>query len=87
MILRNSAWSRIHLAFMAFFLSFGLFAGNALSQTIVGRITDLEGQLFLYVPAENNWVPTVRDAPFGLSDAVYTNPDSRAEIVMMTALA
>ncbi len=82
MILRTLLRSRDRLAFLAGLFVVGLLAGNAQAQTVVGRITDVEGQLYLFVQAQNNWVPTVKDAPFGLSDSLYTNPDSRAEIVM-----
>lgn len=48
---------------------------------VVGRLTDIEGgQLLRYVPAEKDWVVTVKDTPFGLSDTLYADPDTKAEI-------
>ena len=35
---------------------------------VVGRIYHVEGDLFRYVPEENDWVAVVRDAPFGAED-------------------
>lgn len=50
---------------------------------IVGRISDIEGgQLLRYVPADHNWVVTVKDAPFGLNDALYAGDDTKAEFLM-----
>ncbi len=47
--------------------------------TLVGRITYIEGQLLRYVFAEKDWVATVKDAPFGLDDALYSNEAGKAE--------
>ncbi len=49
---------------------------------LVGRISDVEGQLLRYVPSEKDWVATVKDAPFGLDDALYSDQDSKAEFIM-----
>jgi hypothetical protein len=38
----------------------------------VGRISHVEGQLWRYVPEEDDWVATVQDAPFG-SDGYQEN--------------
>ena len=46
---------------------------------IVGRITYIDGQLLRYVYDERDWVATVKDAPFGLDDAVYSSDTGRAE--------
>ncbi len=46
---------------------------------LVGRITSIEGQLLRYVFAEKDWVATVKDAPFGLDDALYSNEEGKAE--------
>ncbi|MCE5333357.1 MAG: FecR domain-containing protein [Desulfobacteraceae bacterium] len=46
---------------------------------LVGRITFIDGQLLRYVYAEQDWVATVKDAPFGLEDAVYSNDTGKAE--------
>ena len=49
---------------------------------LVGHITQVEGQLLRYVPEEQDWVATVKDAPFGLDDTLYTTKNSRAEIIL-----
>ncbi len=50
---------------------------------IVGRVSDIEGgQLLRYVPEDRNWVVTVKDAPFGLNDALYAGDDTKAEFLM-----
>jgi hypothetical protein len=35
-----------------------------------------------YVPDEKDWAATVKDAPFGIDDALYSGKDGRAEIIM-----
>jgi hypothetical protein len=49
---------------------------------LVGRITYIEGEILRYVPDEEDWVVTVADAPFGLEDALYSDEDARAELIM-----
>ena len=49
---------------------------------LVGRIAYIEGELLRYVPDEEDWVATVKDAPFGLNDTLYSDRDARAEIIM-----
>ncbi len=46
---------------------------------LVGRITFIDGQLLRYVYDEKDWVATVKDAPFGLEDAVYSSDTGKAE--------
>lgn len=46
---------------------------------LVGRITFIEGQLLRYVPDVQDWVATVKDAPFGMQDAVYSSDTGKAE--------
>jgi len=48
----------------------------------VGRITHITGKLLRYVPEEKDWVVTVKDAPFGLNDALYSDRSGKAEFVM-----
>ena len=59
----------------------GVFAQEKPSESpvLVGRITFIEGQLLRYVYAEKDWVATVKDAPFGLDDALYSNDIGKAE--------
>jgi len=49
---------------------------------LVGHISHVEGQLLRYVSEENDWVATVKDAPFGLDDALYSDEDSKAEFLI-----
>ena len=49
---------------------------------LVGHIDHVEGQLLRYVPETKDWVATVKDAPFGLEDALYADKNTRAEIIM-----
>ncbi len=51
---------------------------------MVGRVAHVEGQLLRFVPEEKDWVATVRDAPFGLDDSLYSEGKSRAELIMPT---
>ncbi len=54
-------------------------AGNPEGSVLVGRITFIDGQLLRYVYDEKDWVATVKDAPFGLEDAVYSSDTGKAE--------
>ncbi|MCL2341242.1 MAG: hypothetical protein FWC49_06005, partial [Proteobacteria bacterium] len=50
---------------------------------LVGRIAHLEGgKLLRYVPENQDWVATVKDAPFGLEDAMYAENGVKAESIM-----
>jgi hypothetical protein len=49
---------------------------------LVGHIDHVEGQLLRYVPETKDWVATVKDAPFGLEDALFADKNTRAEIIM-----
>jgi hypothetical protein len=49
---------------------------------VVGRIFYIEGDLLRYVPAEKDWVATVRDAPFGTEDALFSGSGGMAELVV-----
>ncbi|MFQ5843347.1 MAG: FecR domain-containing protein, partial [Thermodesulfobacteriota bacterium] len=48
----------------------------------MGRISHVEGNVSRYVPEEDDWVATVKDAPFGVNDAIYSDRGGRAEIMM-----
>ncbi|MEW6077862.1 MAG: DUF6600 domain-containing protein [Thermodesulfobacteriota bacterium] len=48
---------------------------------VVGRISYIAGELLRYVPEQNDWVATVEDAPFGLSDILYSGDNTRAESI------
>ncbi|HOI94688.1 MAG TPA: hypothetical protein PK250_08285, partial [Syntrophobacter fumaroxidans] len=49
---------------------------------MVGRISHVEGELLRYVPDDQDWVATVKDAPFGLDDALYSSEDGKGEFIM-----
>ncbi len=48
---------------------------------LIGKVSAMEGQLLRYVPQVQDWVPTVKDTPFGLDDALSSGSNSRAEII------
>lgn len=56
-------------------------AANAPAVT-VGRVYAIQGDLLRYVPAENDWVAAVRDAPFRTGDTLYSGDNSMAEFVV-----
>ena len=49
---------------------------------LVGRVSVLEGEMLRYVHEQKDWVPTVKDSPFGREDALYLGENSRAEFLM-----
>jgi hypothetical protein len=49
---------------------------------LVGRISHIEGQLSRYDPDGNDWVALVKDAPCGVDDLLYSDSESRAELIM-----
>jgi hypothetical protein len=49
---------------------------------LVGRISHVEGQLLRYVPDENEWVATVKDAPFYTDDLLHSDEKAKAEFIM-----
>lgn len=51
-------------------------------RVVVGRISQVDGDLLRYVPAENDWVAVVRDAPFGTEDTLYSGEGGRAELAV-----
>jgi hypothetical protein len=48
---------------------------------LIGKVSATEGQLLRYVPQVQDWVPTVKDTPFGLDDTLSSGSGSRAEII------
>jgi hypothetical protein len=49
---------------------------------LVGRIAHVEGDLLRYVPEEQDWVAAIKDTPFGLEDALYSDENVKAEFIM-----
>ncbi len=63
------------------FLPAGVAAGlPGENAPMVARIAHVEGQLFRYVPEEEDWVLTVQDAPVGVGDILYCGEPCRSEI-------
>ena len=52
------------------------------SAMVVGRVSQIEGDLLRYVPAENDWVAVVQDAPFGTGDTLYSGTGGMAEMAV-----
>src|SRR2546426_10657043 len=59
---------------------------SAQEGVLVGRIAYTEGQVLRFVPETQDWVATVKDAPFGMHDALYTDPQARAELILPNGL-
>src|SRR5438309_7430811 len=59
---------------------------SAQEAVVVGRIAHTEGQVLRFVPETQDWVATVKDAPFGLNDTLYSEPQARAELMMPNGL-
>src|SRR6266851_3707428 len=59
---------------------------SAQEAVVVGRIAHTEGQVLRFVPETQDWVATVKDAPFGLNDTLYTDLQARAELLMPNGL-
>src|SRR4030042_1627468 len=49
---------------------------------VVGRVYHIEGDLLRYVPAENDWVAVVRDAPFFTEDTLFSGNRGMAELIV-----
>ena len=63
-------------------ISQGAFADTAPQNVgLIGKVSASEGQLLRYVPQVQDWVPTVKDTPFGLDDTLLSGSSSRAEII------
>ncbi len=75
-------WYPCLVLFSTVLVAFPVCAAPAREGLLVGRISHVEGQLLRFVPAEKDWVATVRDAPFGMDDALYSDQDAKAEFIM-----
>ncbi len=49
---------------------------------MVGRVYAIEGDLLRYVPEEKDWVPMVKDSPFGTEDALFSGKQGMAEMII-----
>ena len=84
MIKRVSRWLGLTGGLLSLMVcaAFAQAQGNEPENVVVGRIAHVEGQLLRYVPDDQDWVATVKNAPFGLDDALYSDDNSRAEFIM-----
>jgi hypothetical protein len=57
-------------------------AGPGEEAILVGRISHIEGQLLRFQPGDETWTPTLEDTPFGAGEGLYTEGNSRAEIIL-----
>ncbi len=49
---------------------------------LVGQISHIEGQLLRYQPGDEDWTLTLEDTPLGAGESLYTEGNSRAEIIL-----
>ncbi len=75
-------WYSCLVLFTAVLVASSVCRASAEKGFLVGRISHVEGQLLRFVPAEKDWVATVRDAPFGMDDALYSDQNGKAEFIM-----
>jgi hypothetical protein len=76
--IKNLLWLMILFLLMATSV-----ASARQEQTVlVGHISYVEGELLRYVPENEDWVVTVKDAPFGTDDVLYSNENVKAEFIM-----
>jgi hypothetical protein len=75
------AWILLFLAGLVF-LPVRSASAQQQEAVVVGRIAYIEGQILRYVPDTQDWVATVKDAPFGLDDALYSDQTAKGEFIM-----
>ncbi len=79
---RKLFWPTLAFILAVLALSPPAFAASADEPILVGRIGYIEGQVLRYVPDNKDWVATVKDAPFGINDALYSDQVGRGEFIM-----
>ena len=58
-----------------------MWAGSAVDAAIiVGRISNVEGQIYRYMDVDDSWVATSLQSPAGTQDVLLTGDGSKAEI-------
>ena len=58
-----------------------IWIGSAVDAAItVGRISNVEGQIYRYMDVDDSWVATSQQSPAGTQDVLLTGGDSKAEI-------
>jgi hypothetical protein len=81
----GNALRYLHLLLAAFGIlsaAIAVQADDDQEEILVGRITHVEGELLRYIEDDKDWVLTVKDAPFGLEDALYSGEEAKAEFIM-----
>ncbi len=48
----------------------------------VGRIAHIDGKLLRFIEEFKDWVVTVKDSPFALDDALYSEEETKVEIIL-----
>ncbi len=79
---RRWLWYSSVISFTAVLVASTVCPASAAEQSLVGRISFVEGQLLRFVPTAKDWVATVKDAPFGREDALYSDENGKAELIM-----
>ncbi|MFZ2447253.1 MAG: DUF6600 domain-containing protein, partial [Syntrophobacteraceae bacterium] len=81
-IRKKRLWSALALFFAAGLIALPATDAMSAESIMVGRIAFTEGQILRFVPSTNDWVATVKDAPFGIDDALYSDQAARGEFIM-----
>ena len=69
-----------HILFLLVLFS-AIWIGSAVDAAItVGRISNVEGQIYRYMDVDDSWVATSQQSPAGTQDVLLTGDDSKAEI-------
>ena len=64
-----------------------MWVGSAVdSAIIVGRITNVEGQINRYMAVDDSWVATSLQSPAGTQDILATGDDSKAGITFLNII-
>jgi hypothetical protein len=50
--------------------------------TVIGHLTQVEGNVLRYVTDEEDWVQLVKDSPVGMEDLLFCEEGSKAEIII-----
>jgi hypothetical protein len=71
-----------HILFLLVLFS-AIWIGSAVDAAItVGRISNVEGQIYRYMDVDDSWVATSQQSPAGTQDVLLTGDDSKAEIAI-----
>ena len=79
--IKRSLWVTFLFLYTALPHAYGLQTPSD-ETVLVGHISHVEGELLRYVPDDEDWVATVKDAPCGIDDILYTDKHAKAELIM-----